>query len=313
MTRRKRTIIFIALLSAAVIGLVTVDYYGRSILVDRFGARGSRKIVLPPDTYRFADIPYGEHPRQKLDVYTPFTIQEVNDEKLPIVMMVHGGGWHGGDKALRDVVQNKIHYFLPRGYLFVSINYRLTPEVNPAEQAGDVGRALSFIQKHAATWGGDAKRIVLMGHSAGAHLVTMLTSDVAIAEEANVQPWLGTIALDSAAYNVVELMHSRHRRVYDRAFGRDPLFWEFASPALQLQSTPAPMLLVCSTLWSHSCQQAEAYAGIIESLGGHVAVHQVVLRHTMVNRMVGAPGSITEAIQQFLLSIDRRHNEHDVS
>lgn len=272
---------------------------------------------LPAGSRLLKDEAYGDHARQKLDVYIPPGVapgvapgiapgiapEEGEEPGAPVVFMVHGGGWQRGDKSARDTVRNKVNWLLPKGYVVVSVNYRLSPEIVPTAQAADVAAALAYVQGNASRWGADPARIVLMGHSAGAHLVTMLTSAPDIAAAAGVQPWLGTVSLDSAAYNVVELMATRHRSVYDRAFGRDPSFWAEASPALRLQETPPPMLLVCSTLWANSCRQAASYARAIEAVGGTVHRLSVVMSHNAVNRTVGVPGRLTNAVADFFRSL----------
>lgn len=315
--------LFAVVLSTARYGFDVFDIgFGQRFLKIEFGGSAGggplRPIRLPLGARVQQNVSYGSHRLQKLDVYIPPgnaggmggippTIAgptEAGDgDGAPILFMVHGGGWQRGDKTARGTVQNKINYFLPRGYMFVSVNYRLGPEVDPATQVDDVAAALAYVQRHAANWGGDGSRIVLMGHSAGAHLVTMLTSAPEIGQRLGVEPWLGTVSLDSAAYNVVELMGNRHRSLYDRAFGNDPLFWELTSPALRLHSAPPPMLLVCSTRWAHSCQQAVAYAEAVGSFGGTITLERVALRHNDVNRRVGVPGRLTDAIVNFMRTL----------
>lgn len=311
-------------LLAAFVGLFVVggtsDRFGYDVLDVGFGASlleiqfsesaagmPVEALRLPAGSRVLRDEAYGEHRLQKVDVYIPPGVGAVSasdmDPGAPVVFMVHGGGWRRGDKSSRDVVRNKVRWLLPKGYVFVSVNYRLSPEIDPTEQALDVARALDYVQREAPRWGGDPDRIVLMGHSAGAHLVTMLTSAPDIVEAAGAAPWLGTVALDSAAYNVVELMATRHRSVYDRAFGKDPLFWAEASPELRLREAPPPMLLVCSTKWANSCRQASSYARAVEAVGGDVQRLQVALNHGAVNRAVGVPGRLTDAIGAFFRSL----------
>src|SRR3546814_1535129 len=79
-------------------------------------------------------------------------------------------------------------------------------EADPVTQAADVGHALAAVQARAAGWGGDPARILLIGHSAGAHLVAFLAADAGFAKRQGAKPWLGTVSLDSAALDVVELM-----------------------------------------------------------------------------------------------------------
>src|SRR3954452_11730696 len=122
--------------------------------------------------------------------------------------MVHGGAWMLGDKGNSGSVANKAKHWLPLGYILVSANYRMARPPNPLEQAEDVGRALAFVQANAASWGGDGSRVVLMGHSSGAHLVALLTAAPAVAARSGARQWLGTVSLDSAALDPVEIMNT---------------------------------------------------------------------------------------------------------
>ena len=96
----------------------------------------------------------------------------------------------------------------------------------------------------AGEWGGDAQRFILMGHSAGAHLVALLAAMPRPAYAPDLQPVLGTVALDSAAMNVVEIMSQKHYRLYDKPFGSDPAYWRSMSPTLNLAAGAAPLLAV---------------------------------------------------------------------
>src|SRR5207247_470736 len=111
--------------------------------------------------------------------------------------MVHGGAWVLGDKASPGVMENKVARWAARGYILLSVDYRMIPEADPLEQAEDVARALAAAQAKAASWGGDPSKFVLMGHSAGAHLVGLLAADPARAFKRGAKPWLGAVLLDS--------------------------------------------------------------------------------------------------------------------
>lgn len=164
--------------------------------------------------------PYGEHPAQRFDVYLP-----ARAERAPILLIVHGGGWAQGDKAARGLMRNKLKRWLPRDLILVSSNYRLLDQGgDPHSQAEDLARALAEVQRQAAAWGGDPQRVVLIGHSAGAHLVSLLASDPRLAAAAGARPWLGSIALDSAAFDVEAIMRGSPLRLYQRAFGNDPAY-----------------------------------------------------------------------------------------
>lgn len=267
------------------------------------GAAAFGRIELPPGVRRLEDIAYGPEPRQRMDVYLP-----AEPSCAPILLMVHGGAWMVGNKASPQVVNQKLkHWVRDRGFIFVSIDYRLVPAVDPVTQAQDVALAMAKVQTMAASWGGDPQRLVLMGHSAGAHLVALLSANPALAARQGAQPWLGSVVLDSAALDTSGLMQRPHMRFYDRAFGSDPDAWRRASPTDQIGAASKPMLLVCSSRrMDHSCEQSEAFAHRIVEAGGSARVLPQDLTHMQVNAELGLPGNYTQAVDAFIASIDRR-------
>lgn len=244
------------------------------------------------------DVAYGPDRAQRLDVYCPHRARNAT-----IVLMVHGGGWRIGDKAARGVAQAKAAHWNAQGRIVVAINYRLLPQADPLQQAADVARALAHVQREAPRWGGDPTRVVLMGHSAGAHLVALLAAAPELARAQGARPWSGTVALDSAAYDVEALMRRPHLRLYDQAFGADPRYWREASPTRRLHSAPAPMLLVCSSRRRQSCPQARDYARRAVDLGGLAQVLPVQLDHAAINAELGTEGHYTARVDAFLASL----------
>ncbi len=123
-------------------------------------------LAAEPKIHR--DLAYGEpnNERQTLDVYAP--AEGVNH---PVVVWIHGGGWHSGDKK---EVQKKPQAFTDKGFVFVSINYRLLPHVTIKQMAGDVAKAIRWTHDHAKDYGGDPDTIFVMGHSAGAQLAALV-------------------------------------------------------------------------------------------------------------------------------------------
>jgi acetyl esterase/lipase len=253
---------------------------------------------LPPGTRVQRNLPYGPDPAQRMDVYSP-----PNPQNAPVLLMVHGGGWRRGDKAYPNVVNNKVAHWLPQGYIVISINYRMLPKANPLQQADDLGKALAYAQAHAPAWGANPAHFILMGHSSGAHLVSLLTADPTIATAQGAKPWLGTVSLDSAAYNVVAIMQARHFGLYDQAFGTDPSVWRKASPLLRLTKAAFPMLLVCSTRRLDSPRQAQAFADKDNALGGHAKLLPEDLDHGQINANLGLPGDYTKQVDAFLRSL----------
>ena len=255
----------------------------------------SSKPELPPGAKVERDLAYGTDAAQRMDVYIP-----AHAEGAPVVFMVHGGAWAVGDKDMGRVVDNKIAFWLPKGVIFVTINYRMLPDADPLTQADDVAQALAFAQSHASAWGGDPARFVLMGHSAGAHLVGLLAADPSIAFRKGARAWLGSVLLDSAALDVARIMRRSHYRFYDRAFGRDPAYWEKASPIDRLKQKPWPILAVCSTERDDSCPPARDFVARVASLGGRASVLPVALTHREINETLGLPGGYTNAVEAFL-------------
>lgn len=256
---------------------------------------------LPSGIRAVRDIAWGRDPKQRFDVYFG---ERTSDVAAPVIFMVHGGGWRYGSKSAASVVENKVARWVPRGFVLISTDYRLLPQADPIEQARDVARALAAAQARAAEWGGDARRFILMGHSAGAHLVALLSSNPALAAAASPQPWLGTVALDSAAYNVVDIMAHRHLPLYDQAFGSDRTLWQAASPWYASIRGSQPLLAVCSSRREDSCRQAHAYAEKAGRLGATVDVLEKDMSHRDINRRLGEEPHYTAEVEAFLGRLD---------
>jgi arylformamidase len=257
------------------------------------------RFELPSGVSLEPDVAYGSDAAQRFDVYRP-----AGSNGAPVILFVHGGGWRRGDKSMPQMVRNKVAHWARKGVALVSTNYRMLPAAGVLEQAEDVSRALAFVQHNAARWGGDASRVVLMGHSAGAHLVALVTADSHLASDAGVQPWLATVAIDSAALDIEAIMRRAHYRFYDPVFGTDPTFWRAASPMHRLNAKPvAPMLLVCSSMRQDSCPPSREFAAKANAFGGCVTVLPVAQSHLQINDQLGVRGEYTEAVDTFLRSV----------
>jgi acetyl esterase/lipase len=155
---------------------------------------------------------------QSLDVYAPRS-----GSGRPILVYVHGGGWRKGDKAQ---VGLKPRAFADKGFVFVSVNYRLVPAVTYKEQADDVARAIAWIHARAEKYDGDPGRIFLMGHSAGAQLVALVGTDERYLKAAGLplSTLKGVIPLDGAAYDVSQRIAQgtpKEQPLFEEVFGKD--------------------------------------------------------------------------------------------
>jgi arylformamidase len=235
---------------------------------------------------------YGTDAAQRLDVYIPPHARDA-----PVLVMVHGGAWMVGDKANTGSVENKLKHWLTRGWIVVSVNYRMLPDAMAYAQAEDVAEAVQWAQGYAEDWGGDPDKIILMGHSAGAHLVALISSRPDMVGK----PWAGTVVLDSAAMQVSATMAGRHPGFYDRAFGADPDGWAKASPMDQWSPRAVPMMLVCSTKRPDDpCDDARRFQAKAQAGGRDMPVLPQDLTHAEINRTLGLPGTYTDAVDAWM-------------
>jgi len=113
------------------------------------------------------DLPYGAGARHRLDVYRP----AASAGAAPVIVFFYGGGWESGARGhYRFVGQS----FARRGFVTVVPDYRLFPEVRFPGFVDDGAAAVAWAARHAARYGGDPARIIVAGHSAGAHIALML-------------------------------------------------------------------------------------------------------------------------------------------
>jgi acetyl esterase/lipase len=120
---------------------------------------GARRVAL--------DLAYGEGARRRLDVYAPAE----RDGPLPVIVFIYGGSWSSGDK---DDYEFAGAALASRGFVTVLPDYRLVPEVRFPGFLEDCAAAVRWVSEHASEYGGDPRRIVLVGHSAGAYNAIML-------------------------------------------------------------------------------------------------------------------------------------------
>lgn len=175
------------------------------------------------------DVPYAQpaQPRQVLDVYAP-----PGAKKRPVIFWIHGGGWQAGDKSQ---VNFKPQAFVDRGYVFVSTNYRLLPHVEMGTLVRDVAKAVGWTHDHIDEYGGDPKRMLIGGHSAGAQLAALLCTDDRYlkAEGVSFGSVKGCVPVDGDTYDIpliIESVAARRKSLgqpdpkfgHYQKFGSDP-------------------------------------------------------------------------------------------
>lgn len=255
------------------------------------------------------DIPYvtgGGH-KQQLDLYLP-----QNAANIPMVLFVHGGYWTSGDRnyvAPATGLYGSVGRALAgRGIGVAVMSYRLVPEATVEQQIQDVRSAFVWLRAHAAEHGGNPARVFLMGHSAGAHLVNMLTSDRTYLEAVGMSPKdiRGTITLSG----IVDLVHMRdandadfNERVTFRVFGTEEAALVRYTPGTHVGSdTPPFLILLGENDFPYLFPETEAAVAKLRGFG-HAPEYAVVRgnRHMdMVLQLGARSDNVTEHVVSFI-------------
>ena len=255
-----------------------------------------------------ATFAYGSHKLQALDFHS------AGAGTRPLLAFVHGGAWQFGDKARRRA-DAKAAFAHGEGWHFASLNFRMVPEVGVAEMAHDVAAAAALLITRAGEMGVDPARIVLMGHSSGAHLAALAASNPALLAAHGLEPSMlaGVIANDGAAFDACEPSTGSRwlaRRLIDPAFAAADC--DALSPVRHLKqnSTTCPPFLILHTSDHHSRNQALLLAEAVWCNRGDAMREQFPgrgpLAHMRLSRRFGQRGHApTEAARMWLRKVFR--------
>ncbi len=231
-----------------------------------------------------------------------------------MIVFVHGGGWTRGDMRMMEG-SAKLSHWHGLGYAVASLDYRLVPQVKVEDEAADVAEAVAFLRANSETLGFDARRIVLIGHSAGAHLVALLGTDPRWLNGAGVSidDVRGIVPLDGAAYDVprqLSIGAPLMQRTYAEAFGNDPERQKSLSPTLQAARPNAPAFLILHVQRPDGFAQSEALAAALKKAGTPVTIEGFagtgLMGHMEINRRLGEPDyPATQALDRWLAHILR--------
>jgi acetyl esterase/lipase len=196
----------------------------------------SGKIDEPiPDTFEsYMNIPYKSDStdyKHQLNIFVP---KHTTTATSPVIVFVHGGSWRRGDRNYHMDVYNKMcmRLCVATDCCVVNVSYRLSPKVKHPEHVLDVLSALQFIHEHIIEYNGNPDQVILTGHSAGGHLITMCTLFLSCRELFNftfdyqfpsdfVKAWIPICAV----YNITKLrtMHFIvDKFIVEAAFGKSP-------------------------------------------------------------------------------------------
>lgn len=236
------------------------------------------------------EMSYGTDPLQKLDYWRPAEFGS------PLVIYVHGGGWKRGDKEL--AAGDKATHYLQQGYAFASLGYRLVPDCKVEDQAQDIADAIAYLVQNAEKFGFDGTRVALMGHSAGAHLVALVGTDMRYLKNAGLgsKALRGVIPLDGACYDVPrqiaeggDFMHD----TYLQAFGTDPERQKALSPVFHAAAPNAPSFLILHVQREDGTAQSKELGEALRKADTPAIVKgfegRGLMGHMEINRKLGDP------------------------
>ncbi len=291
-----RRIIYLA---GGLVGLLFCNVY--SYAADRVAGNEQAPFKTTSNIY-YGDATDYDKDLQSLDVYWQNTRR-----KLPVVIFVHGGGWAFGDK--KDVGL-KPEFFLSQGIAFVSMNYRLRWDYQIFDQAEDIVTVVKWVRDNAETYGMDGNKIILMGHAAGAHLVSLVGTNGNYMKLVGLSlgDLAGIVAIDTSSFDINRLMDELgsfiERRQHGLIFGKDEDVWRQSSPIFHVKKgSNIPGFAI---LYSVDDEQAKRQAGsfakklsdsnidtiMIPGIGG--AGHEV-------NNRIGSPNDTsTGALMAFI-------------
>lgn len=273
------------------------------LLVTIVDSAAQRKVKIP--FIKVPDIKYATYPKtnpilNSLDVYLPRM-----GSNSPVIIYVHGGGWTEGDKA---DLNYKAGYFTEKGYVFVSVNYRLSPGVEHPVHVQDVANAISWFYSNAKYYSSDPKRIYVMGHSAGAHLAALLSLDESYLAKAgtSIDIIKGLILIDGIGYDIPLLMDNttgRQKETFANALGDSRGKWQDASPINYIRENVRipPMMIMYGGDREIAGIEARRLAERLEGVKSPYKIYSYPKKtHVTLNREIGkAEDATTEDIMKF--------------
>ena len=257
------------------------------------------------------DVRYADpgHERHVLDIYSP-----QGAKNLPVVFWIHGGGWQTGDKSS---VQVKPQAFMDKGFVFVSTNYRLLPDVDMETIFRDIAKSIHWVHDHIAVHGGDPQRLLVMGHSAGAQLAALVSIDDRYlkAEGLSLAIIKGCVPVDGDTYDVPAIIETAEtrRRVHGlpqakyghrEKFGNDPAKHRDFSAVTHVAAGKGipPFLILHVADHPDTTAQAQRLGNVLRDAKVPVTVFGAKeTNHNKLNNDLGLPDDpATKALWDFL-------------
>lgn len=282
-------------------------------LRERLRARAGAQAAPADDTSGATRLTYGNDPAQRILLWPA---PAAASHRPPLAVYIHGGGWAHGEP---EMVAEKPAWFAAHGWAFASVGYRLLPGSPVEEQARDIGRALAQLRRDAVRLGYDPDRILLFGHSAGAHLTALVSTDPAYAAD-SFAAIKGAVLIDGACYDVPSQMAASPfmtRRTYLPAFGSDPARQRALSPVTHVGGRDVPDWLLLYTSARGDAQRQSSL--LADKLTGNGARAQLLeapassqgqlAAHREINVDFGKPGYAgNAAVEEMMRRIESTYS-----
>lgn len=283
------------------------------------------KASIAPDRV-IADLPYrsdaaADPHKHRLDLFLPEPTDAVAS---PVMVFVHGGGWTSGDRALRvggrDVYRNIGRFYANRGIATAVVSYRLQFEFSWLDQVDDVARAVAWTQRNIERFGGDARALFLVGHSAGGYLAARVALDGKLAARVGMADVCGIASVSGAGFDLGDeetYALGAKREYYERRFRNgdpgDGWVREASPVSYVTRAAPPGLLLYAQDDWPALRRQANVLGSALAGVGVPQRVVEIPDEdhYTIAVALSRAGSSASEAVLQFVRGNAPRCAERD--
>jgi acetyl esterase/lipase len=278
----------------------------RSMLLPDFRAR--RRYLSPTGR----DLSYGEAGmRNQLDVWRRPDLP--TDGRAPVLLQVHGGAWVVGQKE--GQAHPLMAHLAARGWVCVTINYRLSPRATWPDHIVDVKRAIAWVRAHVGEHGGDPEFLAITGGSAGGHLAALAAltphlaafqpgfedADTSVAAAVPLYGVYDFLDRDGVANPKLEGLLAR--AVFKTSLADDRVAWDQASPMSHVGPDAPPFFLIHGTNDTLvPVEQARAFAGRLRDASRQPVVYAELPRAQHAFEMLPSVRAhhTVHAIERFL-------------
>lgn len=296
---------------ALISGLLVVFMGGCSVTAMKLSVVNS--IAKLGDYAVYRDVVYHPLQGQTLDVYLPTALSSSGNQRvnhntsgLPVVVFFYGGCWGGCETLDKSYYTFVGEALTSMGYVAVLPDYRLYPNVNFPQMIDDARVSVEWVRKNIASYGGDGNALIVMGHSAGAHLAAMLALDERYLQPDTRSALKGFVGL-AGPYDFLPLT-----KAYQQVVFGPPTRYREGQPIAFVDGSEPPLLLLYGTADSTvKPKNMRNLAVKVEQFGGEVTAksyegvdHGVVLG--ALSELIRGRYTVYRDIENFLHDITKQ-------